>query len=298
MMGEPLSESTTMPSHEAAVPLVARRMPTKSRLWIRALTVSVLVCVTIGVLGYLREPTGPASGNEIQGALPNLPANQKTFRVGTLNKHSGFGEDDVYNLNRTIEAVRGTDLCGLNEVRGRLFGQPANQAQELAQAIGDAWLYLPSERRLWHDDFGNGLLTRLPIANWIRSPLPAEPHHGGYRNVTVASVQFGSRRVEVVVTHIDRASDQSNQIQFITRLFSSLEQPSILLGDLNANSDNPQIQNLLSIQGIHECLGEATGQTRGRIDWILCRGLQTVSGGEIKNGASDHPMYWVDLQFP
>jgi len=267
-------------------------------LRLRILQLLVLICLAVGAAGYLRTQTSPLSGEGVQGLLPSLPAGKITFRVGTLNMHSGVGEDDVYNLNRTIDAVRGTDLCALNEVRGRAFGEPANQAEELAHATGVAWLYLPSERRFWHDDFGNALLTRLPIDQWIRTPLPAEPRHGGYRNVTIATTRFGSQDVEVVITHIDRETDQSNQIRFVTRLFSSLRQPAMLLGDLNANSDNPDIQTLLAIPGIHDCLGEATGQKRGRIDWILCRGLKTAGGGLIKNGASDHPMYWADLQLP
>jgi endonuclease/exonuclease/phosphatase family metal-dependent hydrolase len=252
----------------------------------------------IGVAAYWRTQTGPLSGEGVLGTLPALPADKAIFRIGTLNMHSGIGEDDVYNLNRTIDAVRGTDLCALNEVRGRLFGQPTNQAQELAQATGVAWLYLPSERRLWHDDFGNGLLTRLPIGHWIRTPLPTEPHHGGYRNVTIATAKFGPQTVELLITHIDRDIDQSNQLRFITTLFGSLQQPAVLLGDLNATSDNRDIQALLALPGVHDCLGEATGQTRGRIDWILSRGLKTVRGDQIKNGASDHPMYWVDLTHP
>jgi endonuclease/exonuclease/phosphatase family metal-dependent hydrolase len=246
-------------------------------------------------MGYLRWPIGSASGENASGPLPTLPQGKSVFRIGTLNMHSGIGEDDVYNLNRTIDAVRGTDFCALNEVRGRLFSQPANQAQELAQATGCAWLFFPSERRLWHDDFGNGVLTRLPIKHWVRTPLPTEPHHGGFRNVTVLRVELGSQTVQVLITHIDRDADQPNQIRLITRLFDSLQQPSLLLGDLNASSDNPEIAALLALPGVHDCLGEATGHYRGRIDWILSRGLKTTGGNEIKNGASDHPMYWVDV---
>jgi len=270
----------------------------RGRLRLRILLLLVAIGLTIGVAGYWRIQTGPAGGEGVHGTLPTLTADKTIFRIGTLNMHSGVGEDDVYNLNRTIEAVRGCDLCALNEVRGRLFGQPANQAQELAQATGGAWLYLPSERRFWHDDFGNGLLTRIPIAHWIRTPLPTEPHHGGYRNVTIATAQLGSQSVRLLITHIDRDIDQSNQLRFITTLFSSLEQPALLLGDLNATSDNREIQALLSVPGVHDCFAEATGQTRGRIDWILSRGLKTVWGDQIKNGASDHPMYWVDLTHP
>jgi endonuclease/exonuclease/phosphatase family metal-dependent hydrolase len=269
------------------------------RRWLRrGLLLVAIVPVMVGMSGYMRWQTAPASGDGAVGALPSLAAEKVAFRVGTFNMHSGVGEDERFDLSRTIESLRGMDLCGLNEVRGRLFGEPRNQAQELAQATACAWLFIPSERRFWHDDFGNGVLTRLPIAHWVRTPLPTEPHHGGFRSAAVLRTEFGSQSVQVLVTHIDRDTDQANQIRFVTRLYDSLQPPAMLLGDLNANSDNPQVETLLNLPGVHDCISEATQQKRGRIDWILARGLKTVSGGQVANGASDHPCYWVEVALP
>ena len=270
--------------------------PARRRAWRWALAIVALAGLATFVAGYVRTSTGPASGDGYSGTLPQLPADKASFRVGTLNMHSGVGEDDVFNLGRTIEAVRDTDFCALNEVRGRLTGQPRNQAQELAEATGRAWIYLPSERRFWHDDFGNALITRLPVGAWVRTPLPTEPKHGGLRNATVVRVRFANRTVQILLTHIDRSRDQSNQIRMITRLYDALSEPSLLLGDLNADSTNADVQQLLAGPGVHDCIAEATGHARDRIDWILARGLRTRAGGEIRNGASDHPMYWVDVE--
>ncbi|HEY2589580.1 MAG TPA: endonuclease/exonuclease/phosphatase family protein [Tepidisphaeraceae bacterium] len=279
--------------HEAA-PIGKRRGLRRFVLpWLLILV--ALAALTIVATGNMRVSTGPASGEGCLGTLPTLSPDKATFRIGTLNMHGGVGEDDVYNLRRTIEAIRDTDFCALNEVRGRLTGDPRNQAQELAEATNHAWLYLPSERRFWHDDFGNGLITRLPVEEWVRTPLPTEPQHGGLRNATVVRVAFGSQIVQFLLTHIDRSRDQSNQLRMITRLYDSLAEPSVLLGDLNADSNNPDVRALLARPGVHDCIAEATGNARDRIDWILARGLKARGGGIIKNGASDHPMYWVDL---
>jgi endonuclease/exonuclease/phosphatase family metal-dependent hydrolase len=284
---------------ETDTALPSNRPPARKRHWLRrGLLLIVTVPVLVGISGYMRWQTAPASGDGAVGALPSLAADKAVFRVGTLNMHSGVGEDDRFDLSRTIESVRGMDLCGLNEVRGRLSGEPRNQAQELAQAAAYAWLFIPSERRFWHDDFGNGLLTRLPITHWVRMPLPTGPHHGGFRSAAVLQTEFGSQAVQVLVTHVDRDTDQANQIRFISRLYDSLQPPALLLGDLNANSDNPQVEALLKLPGVHDCISEATQQKRGRIDWILARGLKTSAGGQIANGASDHPCYWVELTIP
>jgi endonuclease/exonuclease/phosphatase family metal-dependent hydrolase len=288
--GTPSPAVTVMP-HAAAL----RRSRLRRILWPWLLIVVALAALTIVITGNMRVSTGPASGEGCLGTLPTLSTDRTVFRIGTLNMHSGVGEDDVYNLQRTIDAVRDTDFCALNEVRGHLTGEPRNQAQELAQDTNRAWLYLPSERRFWHEDFGNGLITRLPIEEWVRTPLPTEPQHGGLRNATVARVEFGGKVVQVLLTHIDRSRDQSNQIRMITRLYDSLAEPAVLLGDLNADSNNPDVRALLARPGVHDCITEATGNARDRIDWILARGLTPRGGGIIKNGASDHPMYWVDL---
>jgi endonuclease/exonuclease/phosphatase family metal-dependent hydrolase len=271
-------------------PRVGRRRVVR---WIGALAVSAIVVV--GIIGNLRTSTGPASGAGYAGTLPALPDGKSSFRIGTFNMHSGVGEDDVYNLNRTIEAVRDTDFCALNEVRGRFSGELRNQAEELAQATHRGWIYLPSERRFWHDDFGNGLITRLPVREWVRTPLPTDPSHGGLRNATITRVELGSREVQILLTHIDRSKDQPGQLRMVSRIFDSLAEPSMLVGDLNADSTNPEVKNILHLAGLHDCITEATGRGDGRIDWILARGIKTISGGQIKNGASDHPLYWVDV---
>lgn len=286
--GRPDVENPVTQAH----PALNRRRRSAAR-WLIFIVLIALGGVVIE--GELRSSTGPASGEGCMGSIPNMRAGKTVFRIGTFNMHSGVGEDDVYNLNRTIESVRDTDLCALNEVRGRFSGEPRNQAQELGQGTGHAWLYLPSERRFWHDDFGNGLITRLPIREWVRIPLPTDPSHGGLRNATILRVDFGGRQVQVLITHIDRSKDQAGQIRMVSRLFDSLAEPAMLLGDLNATSDNPEVKSLLARPGVHDCITEGRGQPRNRIDWILARGLKTVAGGQIANGASDHPMYWVDV---
>ena len=284
---------TAQTSATEAIPPRPRVRRHRAMKW----TLAVIVLSIAGVffVGNLRTTTGPASGEGYSGTLPAPPEGKSSFRIGTLNMHSGVGEDDVFNLNRTIEAVRDTDFCALNEVRGRFSGEPRNQAEELAQATHRGWIYLPSERRFWHDDFGNGLITRLPVREWVRTPLPTDPSHGGLRNATITRVEFGSREVQILLTHIDRSKDQAGQLRMVSRIFDSLAEPSMLVGDLNADSTNLEVKNILHLESIHDCITEATGNRDGRIDWILARGIKTLSGGQIKNGASDHPLYWVDV---
>lgn len=261
------------------------------------MVVFTIVVLLVFLCGYSRWPTGPASGEGLSGELPRLTPARTSYRFATFNMHSGVGGDDVPNLGRTIDAVADTDFCALQEVRGYLYGPAANQAQELALATHRAWLFAPTERRYWHDEFGNALLSRLPVGDWTRIGLPIEPQHSGRRNMIIAVVKLGDLDVRVLAAHVDRDKDQTNQLQMVRRIYEALQSPSILLADLNAESKNPQVQAMLALPGVHDCIAEtdADASAHDRIDWILERGLKPLKGGHVQNGASDHPLYWVDL---
>ena len=246
-------------------------------------------------LGWRAAPTQPAVGSSISGTVAPQPVGKRTFTIGTFNIQSGKGEDQVYNLQRTADTLRDTDICGLQEVRGYFYG--ADEAHKLGDLTQRGWLFAPTERRFWHDDFGNGLLSRLPVTHWMRVPLPSDGT-GGLRNLVVADVDVAGHLVHVLVTHIDRHSDQSAQLRFVSQMFESLSEPAVLVADLNQDASNKDVAGLLASPGVHDCLGETLGLKSPHIDWILARGLKPVGAGTKIDHASDHPMYSVDLEFP
>ncbi len=139
--------------------------------------------------GWFAEPTGTAAGGPVSLAGVTPATAKSTFRVAIFNIHSGIGTDDALNLGRTADSVRDTDFRALNEVRGRMFGRDADQAHDVAAVTGRACVFLPTERRFWHDQFGNAFLTRLPVEHWLRMPLPADGPGEGI----ATSPCFGSR---------------------------------------------------------------------------------------------------------
>ncbi len=80
-------------------------------------------------------------------------------------------------------------------------------------------------------------------------------------------------------------------------MFLSLQEPAILLGDLNDGAKNKEISALLASPGVHDPIDERLGANAGRVDWILTRGLRTVNVGRTEAGASDHEFFWADLEF-
>lgn len=275
---------------------------TRSRLG-RAVALSALtVAVALFLfLGQIRHPAGPARGKGIRdlSAAPetSFPA-PPTFHVATFNIHSGVGRNGRRDMTRTIEVLTDADFIGLNEVRGVLPWDTANQAQAIGTALRRGWLFAPTERRWWCDHFGNALVSRLPIGAWERIPL-AGTQSKGHRNMLKAEAVLGGRSVRIIVTHIARGVDRSAQLTQVIRAFLDLTPPCVLMGDLNTRAEEEPLRSLLRQPDTVDALAHAgTNTTSGRIDWIVLRGLEVVRAGLRDNGASDHPCAWAEVRLP
>jgi endonuclease/exonuclease/phosphatase family metal-dependent hydrolase len=283
--------------------LAGRNHPGVRRRAARWLALAVGCTAVLAWTASLRVPSGPAEGTALNGleatqSCVTTTTARETFRVATFNIHGGRGIDGVRNLDRTAECLVGCDLIALNEVRGRYFWQAADQAEILGDTLDMPWLFAPAECRWWHFDFGSALLTRLPVSHWQRIPL-ARTGGNTHRNLLLAAADFNGRKINIVITHLDSRDPERRQSQMraVSDLFLSLSAPALLLGDLNASADDPQIQRVLSMPGVVDALANAPGDdAMERIDWILARGLHPKCAGICVKGASDHSCYWADLE--
>ena len=252
--------------------------------------------------GYRRTPCGSDAGTSFSrdGATQDLAADKATFRVATFNIHGGEGRDGRLDLQRTADSLRGADLVALNEVYGSGYWEVAGQAEILGRELQLAWLFAPSERRWGHEHFGNAALTSLAVESWQKIPLPRNSGHS-CRNLLLAAFTFRGRTIRAAITHLDRGDplDRQRQLQMAADLFLGLEEPAILLGDMNTTADEPAIERLLSAPGVNDPLAQIMGEnTPRRIDWILTRGLETADAGLVESDASDHPCVWAELRLP
>ncbi len=256
------------------------------------LAVAVAAVITIWH-GERRTPSAPRQESTLQGlveveALPPGP-----FRLATFNIHRGKGTDDRVDLQRTAALLRGCDLIALNEVDGDFGG--ASQAETLGELLGMAWLFAPTERRWWHEHFGNGLLSRVALGPCQRLLLPGNQGRK-YRNAILTSVTVGDRSVRVLATHLDRGLEREMQLKLIVDLFLSLREPAVLLGDLNTEPDDPTLRALLDTPGVTEAGAAIEELPDRRIDWIIVRGLRPLAAEYVTNDASDHPVLWAELE--
>lgn len=220
----------------------------------------------------------------------------ETLRIGSFNIHSGKGTDGTRNLGRTGELLADVDFAGLYEVRATSDAGEPNQAAIIAHQRETAWLFAPSERQWWSDHFGNGLVYRIPVHSVIRLPL-INTRGKAYRNAILSTVKLQSTDVRIISVHIDREEDRERQLRAVFDLFLGLQEPCVLMGDLNTRETDPLLVDLRNHPGVRSPLDDvmSDGSTVQSIDWIFTRGLKTISAALIENTASDHPYLRAEL---
>lgn len=262
----------------------ARSPRTHTSAW---LVLAFVTTVGVGVwIGSNRTPADATAPLALQNPERIAPFDRPILCLGTYNIHGGVGTDDVFDLSRIAENLRGTDLAGLYEVHA---GYASDQAADVAEQLDMASVFAATERRWWHNHFGNALLTRVPLQSLHRIPLPGTQGKK-FRNAVLANVAWGPTTVHVLAVHLDRVQDRERQLRLTIDLFRSLAAPAILMGDLNTTRDDPDLAALLAEPEVQDAL-EATGVSGpgGRIDWLIFKGLECVDAELIASPASDHP---------
>lgn len=270
----------------------------------RWVAIGLVALAAAGIwLASLRRPTGAAAGTSVEGPSLSPGAARTTFRVGTWNIHGGVGRDgqrDMARLARCIQGTGGLDFVGLNEVHGWAWSARSSQAALLGSLLDVGWLYAPAEQRWYCQQFGNGLLTVLPVQRWDRIPLPGK-FATSCRNLVLVKLGQQERAVQILLTHLVRGDValRGKQLEKASSLFLSLAEPAVMMGDLNTDGSDPQIAKLLATPGVVDASGSAGGSKAHRgIDWILVRGVRVVDAGQREDGASDHPLVWAELAWP
>jgi endonuclease/exonuclease/phosphatase family metal-dependent hydrolase len=270
----------------------------KKKKWPRVI-LAVLLVAGLVYHASLHAPTGPAEGVALEGQTDSTPSEPGTIRIGTFNIHAGKGRDGRRDLERVADCIASgkLDLVALNEVRGSRLRPKQDQAARLGRRLNTAWLFAPAARVWYCRESGNGLLSRLPVSFWQRIPL-ARNYDRSHRNAVLLALPFRGQTIHLLLTHITRRDDREReaQLQAVIAMYLALAEPSILVGDLNSDADDPQIHQLLETPGVTDPVGEILGpRAPRRIDWIITRGLRCLDAGIRDDGASDHPLIWVEL---
>lgn len=200
------------------------------------------------------------------------------MRVMTYNIHSAYnvrGRQDPEAIARVIEAAR-PDLVVLQEVsRGWLVDGGTDLPAWLSHRLGMPFLFRGTSDPVW----GNALLSRLPV---LASGWAGLPQAGTLlpRGLLWAQLEVGpAQPILVLATHLHHIEeDHSARQAQVTALLSHWQgRPySLLIGDLNAQPDDPELAGIREAGWIDSWAeaGDGLGLTwpatdpAQRIDWI------------------------------
>lgn len=156
-----------------------------------------------------------------------------SLTVATWNIHRGVGMDRRFRPDRIVRVLAeiDADVIALQEVGGR--DVDFDMISHLAEASGHGPVAGVTFRDR-HGDFGNALLSRLPIIatdqRWLRVG-DREP-----RLALVTELERARGPLRVVVTHLGLSvSERHTQVAQLIELLRDLpSMPTILAGDMNA----------------------------------------------------------------
>ncbi len=219
----------------------------------------------------------------------------------TYNICSGKNMARDRDLNYAAAVIRevAPDFVTLNEVRSHTsdIGDVA-QADELGRLTG----YYPVFGKsidIMGGEYGNALLTRLPIAESeiIHIPDPEKTDIGFYehRSILRCVLMAGDTPVTVLCTHFGlMPSEQRNAVDAVLNVLSTEENPVMLMGDLNMTPDAEILQPILyamtdTAGNRNSPLTFPSDEPKDKIDYILhTDGITTEKLYSIDTQNSDH----------
>ena len=155
------------------------------------------------------------------------------MKVATYNIHACIGNDGRFDPDRTVRVMRqlNADVLALQEVEHHQV-DGIDLLDYLATATRMTAIAGPTLLRETRD-YGNALLTRLPVLtlNRIDLSLPQREPRGALDTM----LDWHGQRVQVIATHLGlRPGERRLQVRRLLALYESTPAAlSVLLGDLN-----------------------------------------------------------------
>lgn len=231
----------------------------------------------------------------------------RELKVLTYNIHHGQGIDGVLDLERIAAVIEDSDadLVGLQEVdkhygvRSNWEDQPAWLASRLGMHVAyaanlDLPPATPGEP---NRQYGTAILSRYPIREFHNTLLPVYPGQE-QRGLLESVVKVRGRSLRFATTHLthNNNAERLEQAQRVVELLGASRQPVILVGDLNARPEAPEITTLTARwRDTWAEVGVGPGYTieadnpTARIDYVLhSRQVRARSAEVLSTLASDH----------
>lgn len=237
-----------------------------------------------------------ATWNEVRaGSGTGFPV-----RVMTYNIHQGFDAYGRHGMEAIAQVIEDEDpdVVALQEVsRGWLINGSVDTLVWLSRRLGMAYAFGPAADPVW----GNAVLSRLPIRRAGNHLMPNNDDIVMDRGFMTIEIDVGGGEVlAVLATHFHHEEEDSVHRMPQTRaILEAVEaHNTVLLGDLNALPDHPEIV-LIADAGFVDAFAAAgppgdgftwpTDELEQRIDYVWTSPDLTVTDFSLPmSTASDH----------
>ncbi|TWD79448.1 beta-glucosidase-like glycosyl hydrolase [Kribbella amoyensis] len=249
--------------------------------------------------------------------------------VASYNVHAGAGQDNVFDLDRTAQALKAldADVIGLQEVdvhwdaRSEWRDTLAELAGKLGMYHGFAPIYDldPPAAGQPRRQYGVGVLSRFPLVRTENHPItrlstqdpnPVPKPAPGFLE---AELEVRGKRVHVYVTHLDYRADPAvrrAQVDDTVKILARdpKKDLQIITGDFNAEAGAPELAKLWKRLTDSWTAAETTvggPLTYPAVDPVKRIDFVTVGAGfrvrratvPPESAASDHRPVVADLSF-
>jgi endonuclease/exonuclease/phosphatase family metal-dependent hydrolase len=245
------------------------------------------------------------------------PAAQRELRAASFNIHHGVGLGGLLDLERIAVVVEqtGADVVGLQEVDNH-WSERSNfidQARWLAERLDmhvvfGANLDLdPPAPGAPRRQYGTAILSAHKIRASTNTLLP-RPLGGEQRGLLEAQIKVRGIPVRVFNTHLQHDSqvERLAQVDRIRHVLATADESVVLLGDLNATPETPEIAGLTDLlvdawltAGVGDGFTFDAATPHARIDYVMSSGdIVARTAAVVTTDSSDHLPVVADLALP
>lgn len=268
--------------------------------------VVALLATMLAVLAVLAaSPADEAQGSE-----------NRDVRVMSYNIHHGQGADGKLDLDRIAGVIHSekAEVIGLQEVdrfwrRSDFVDQVDYLAEDLDMhaAYGANLDLSPDDPSQPRRQYGTAILSKYPIIESKNTLLP-KLGTSEQRGLLEALIKVKGAPIRFYDTHLqhNNSAERALQVRAIMEHTGDVEEPQVLVGDLNALPDAPELAPLYERYNDAWPLGgEGPGYTisaenpNRRIDYVFVTPDVAVRGASVpRTLASDHLPVVADLSVP
>ncbi|HET6832696.1 MAG TPA: endonuclease/exonuclease/phosphatase family protein [Acidimicrobiales bacterium] len=244
-------------------------------------------------------------------------AAERELRVASFNIHHGVGLDGVLDLMRIAAVVEqtGAEVVGLQEVdrhwsaRSNFVDQATWLAERLDMhlAFGANLNLDPPAPGAPRRQFGTAILSAHRIRATTNTLLP-RPLGGEQRGLLEVQIKVRGIPVRVFNTHLQHDSqvERLAQVERIRQVLATANESVVLLGDLNATPDTPEIAGLTDLlvdawltAGVGDGFTFDAATPHARIDYVMSSGnVVARTAAVLTTDAADHLPVVADLALP